>query len=99
MVFTWEYVSTGPERSPNLWGRGVSMTTGFSLFGVEIPDACPDVSNTAHHRSSLTSIVMLTSLSLSAFDGTWHLDGGGVTTMGWCFGFLPLWGGLSDANL
>ena len=28
---------------------------------------CPDVSNTAHDRSSLTSIVMLT--SLSAFGG------------------------------
>ena len=36
---------------------------GFSLFGVKFPDACPDVSNTACDRSSLTSIVMLTSLS------------------------------------
>ena len=39
------------------------MTTGFSLFGVEFPDTCPDVSNTTRDRSSLTSMVMLTSLS------------------------------------
>ena len=49
---TWDDVSTGPERSPTLWGRGVSMTTGFSLFGVEFVDACPDVSNTAQDKSS-----------------------------------------------
>ena len=62
-ALTWEDVSTGPERSPNLGGRGVSMTMGFSLFGVESPDACPDMSNTACDRSSLTSIVILTCLS------------------------------------
>ena len=33
-VLTWDDVSTGPE---SLWGRGVSMTMGFSLFGVEFP--------------------------------------------------------------
>ena len=36
---------------------------GFSLFGVEFPDVCPDMSNTTWDRSSLTSMVMLTSLS------------------------------------
>ena len=62
-VLTWEDVSTGQERSPNLGDRGVSMTMGFSLFGVEFPDACSDMSNTVCDRSSLSSIVMLTSLS------------------------------------
>ena len=41
----------------------MSMTTGFSLFGLEFPDACPDMSSTACDRSSLTSMVMLTSPS------------------------------------
>ena len=62
-VLTWEDVSTGPEISPNLVGRGMSTTMGFSPFGVEFPDAHPDVSNTAYDISSLTSIVILTSLS------------------------------------
>ena len=51
------------SRSPSLWGRGVSTTRGFSLFGVEFADACPDVSYTIQDRSSLTSMLMLTSLS------------------------------------
>ena len=62
-MLTWDDVSNGPVTSPNLGDRGVSTTMGFGLFGVEFPDACPDVSNTAYDRSSLTSIVMLTSLS------------------------------------
>ena len=28
-ALTWEDVSTGPERSPNLVGRGMSMTMGL----------------------------------------------------------------------
>ena len=39
------------------------MTMGFGLFGVKFPDAWPNVSNIAQDRSSLTSMVMLTSLS------------------------------------
>ena len=66
-VLTCDDVSTGLERSPSLWGGGVSMTMGFSPFGVEFADACPDVSNTIQDKSSLTSMVMLT--SLSAFGG------------------------------
>ena len=62
-ALTWDDVSTGAERSPYLWGRGMSMTMGFSLSGIEFPDVCPDVSNTAWDRSYLTSMVMLTSLS------------------------------------
>ena len=34
----WDEVSTGLESSCSLWGGGVSMTTGFGLFGVKIPD-------------------------------------------------------------
>ena len=75
-VLTWDDVSTGLERSAHLWGRDMSTTTGFSLFGVEFPDAGPDVSNTTWDRSSLTSMVMLT--SLSAF--------GGVALMGLIIG-------------
>ena len=37
-VLTWDEVSTGFRRSLSLWGGGVSMTTGFGLFGVEFPD-------------------------------------------------------------
>ena len=37
-VLTWDKVSTGLERSLSLWGGGVSMTTGFGLFGVKFPD-------------------------------------------------------------
>ena len=62
-VLIWNDVSTGLERSPNLLGGGVSMTMGFSLFGVEFSDTCPDVSNPTRDRSSLTSMVMLSSLS------------------------------------
>ena len=60
-------LSTGLETSPSLWGRGVSETTGFSLLGLEFIDLCPDMSNTAKVKSSLTSVVMLT--SSSAFGG------------------------------
>ena len=60
---TWDAVFTGPERSPSLWGRGVSMTMGFRLLGVEFIDPCPNISNTAQVKSSLTSVVMLTSSS------------------------------------
>ena len=62
-ALTWDDVFTGQERSPSLWGEGVSMTMGFSLFGVEFIDTCPDAFNTTRDRSSLTSMVMLTSLS------------------------------------
>ena len=62
-VLTWDDVSTGQGKSSSLVGRGVNRTTGSSLFGVEFPDACPDVSHPTQDRSSLTSMVMLTSLS------------------------------------
>ena len=62
-VLTWDYVSTGMEGSTSLWGRGVSVTKRFSLLGVKFSDTCPDMSNTTWDRSSLTSMVMLTSLS------------------------------------
>ena len=62
-VPTWDDVSTGLERSPSLWGRGVSRTIGFSLFGVEFVNPCPDMSNTVQVKSSLTSMVVLTSPS------------------------------------
>ena len=48
---------------PSMWGGGVSTTTGFSLFWVEFINLCPDVSNTAWVKSSLISVVMLTSSS------------------------------------
>ena len=38
----------------------MAKTMGSSLFGVEAPNACPEVSDTAQDRSSLTSVVMLT---------------------------------------
>ena len=63
VVLTWDKVSTTLERSLSLLGGGVSMTTGFGLFGVEFPDLQPDVSNFALDRRLLTSMVMLTSLS------------------------------------
>ena len=37
-ALTWDEVSTGLERSLSLLGGGVSMSTGFGLFGVEFPD-------------------------------------------------------------
>ena len=36
-VITWDEVSTSLERSLSLWGGGVSMTTGFGLFGGQVP--------------------------------------------------------------
>ena len=63
VVFTWDEVSNGFGRSFSLWGGGLSMTTGFGLFGVEFPDPWPDLSNIAWGRRLLTSMVMLTSLS------------------------------------
>ena len=39
------------------------MTMEISLFGVKFSYTCPDMSNPAWDRSSLTSMVMLTSLS------------------------------------
>ena len=62
-ALTWDDVSTGLERSPSLWGGVVNTTMGFSLFGVEFADACPDMSNNTWDRHSLSSMVMLTSLS------------------------------------
>ena len=62
-VLTWDEVSTGMGSSFSLWGGGVSMTTGFGLFGVKFPDPWPDVSNITWDRRLLTSMVMLTSLS------------------------------------
>ena len=50
-------------KSSSLVGRGVTRTMGSSLFGVEFPDACPDVSNPSQDRSFLTPMVMLTSPS------------------------------------
>ena len=41
-----------------LGGRGVTKTTGSSLFGMELPDVCPEVSNATQDRSSLTFMVM-----------------------------------------
>ena len=37
-VLTWDEVSASLGSSFGLWGGGVSMTTGFSLLGVEFPD-------------------------------------------------------------
>ena len=37
-VLTWDEVSTSLERSLSLWGGGLSVTTGFGLFGVEFLD-------------------------------------------------------------
>ena len=37
-ALTWDKVSTSLGRTLSLWGGGVSMTTGFGLFGVEFPD-------------------------------------------------------------
>ena len=62
-AFTWDEVSTGLGSSFSLWGGGVSMTTGFGLFGVKFPDPWPDVSNITRDRRLLTSMVMLTSPS------------------------------------
>ena len=62
-VLTWDDVSTGQGKPSGLVGRGVTRTTGSSLFGVEFPDTCLDVSNHTWDRSSLTSMVMLTSPS------------------------------------
>ena len=62
-ALTWDEVSTSLEGSLSLWGGGVSMTTGFGLFGVKFPDTWPDVSNIALDRRLLASMVMLTPLS------------------------------------
>ena len=62
-ALTWDDVSTGWQKSSGLVGKDVTRTMGSSLFGVEFPDACPDVSNTTQDRSSLDSMVMLTSPS------------------------------------
>ena len=86
-VLTWDDVSTGLGKSPSLVGGGVSRTKRFSLFGVEFSGMCPDMSNPAQDRSSLTSMVMLTSLSTFGrvyLDGPCHQDGG-VITRGWHF--------------
>ena len=37
-VLTWDKMSTSLVQSLGLWGGGVSMTTGFGLFGVKFPD-------------------------------------------------------------
>ena len=62
-ALTWDDVSTGPGKFPSLVGGGARRTMGFSLFGVEFSDMCPDMSNLTWDRSSLISMVMLTSLS------------------------------------
>ena len=59
-ALTWDDLSTGLVKSSCLGGRGVTRTMGSSLFGVELLDACPEVSSAAWDRSSLTSMVMLT---------------------------------------
>ena len=45
-ALTWDDVSTGLVRSSHLRGRGVTRTMGSSFFGVELPDAWPEVSST-----------------------------------------------------
>ena len=62
-VLTWDDMSTGLGKSSSLVGKGVTRTTGSCLFGLELPEACSDMSNPAWDRSSLTSMVMLTSPS------------------------------------
>ena len=62
-TLTWDDVSTGQGKSPSLVGAAVTRTMGSSLFGLEFPDMCPDMSSPTRDRSSLTSMVMLTSLS------------------------------------
>ena len=87
---TWDEVSTGLGSSFSLWGGGVSMTTGFGLFGVEFPDPWPDMSNITWDRRLLTSIVMLTSPSNfggGGLMGAGYNDGGAFAS-GQC---LPVW--------
>ena len=100
-VLTWDDVSTGWGKSSSLVGRGVTRTIGSSLFGVEFPDACPDVSNPAQDRSSLTSMAMLTSPSTFGsgapmglairMEEEWLLGGGTLS-------FGPFCDGLWDVH-
>ena len=80
-ALTWDYVSTGLETSPNLLGGGVSTTMGFSLFGVEFSDMCPDMSNPAQDRSPhfLGHADLSFHLGWSSLDGAGHQDGGAIT--------------------
>ena len=71
-ALTWDDISTGLARSSHLGGRGVTRTMGSSLFGVELPDVCPEVFSAAQDRSCLASIVMLTCPSAL---GGWALMG------------------------
>ena len=99
-VLTWDDVSIGQGKSSGLVGEGVTRTMGSSLFGVEFPDTCPDVSNPTSDRSSLTSMVMLTSpltFGRGALMGLAQ-DGRGVTAREWHFEFCPLHNGLQDVH-
>ena len=58
-MLNWEEVSTGLADSSSLRGSGVAKARDSGLFGVELPDARPEVSRTAWDRSLLTSMVML----------------------------------------
>ena len=62
-ALTWDDMSTGLGKSSSLVSKGVTRTTGSCLFGVELPEACSDVSNPTWDQSSLTSMVILTSPS------------------------------------
>ena len=62
-MLTCEEVSTGLVESYSLRGRVVTKARDPGLFRVELPDARPEVSNTAQGRSLLTSIVMMIWLS------------------------------------
>ena len=46
-------------ESSGLRGSGVAKTRDPGLFGVELPDARPEVSRIAWDRNLLTSMVML----------------------------------------
>ena len=54
-ALTWDEVSTSWTNSFGWWGRDIRMTTGCSLFRVELLDLWPDVSSIAWDKRSLTS--------------------------------------------
>ena len=58
-VLTCEEVSTGLAESSGLRDSGVAKARKPGLFGVELPEAMPEVSRAAWDRTLLTSMVIL----------------------------------------
>ena len=58
-MLTQEEVPSGLAESSGLRGSCVAKARDPGLFGVELPDARPEVSRTARGRNFLTSVVML----------------------------------------